>query len=145
MGMRVVADKARHTMEKAQQHAAEASAAHKRAQFRLTVAMKKRHTAEHKLRIVVKARVHAHAVLRAAIAAHKKAYAKYVSIKKVLFMAQAAVARAVVSRRIAEREAKKRLAFQQIRLHKWISAHIAMRKSAMKAARKNWCRAASTR
>merc|ERR1711865_312196 len=133
MGMRVVADKARHTMEKAQQHAAEASAAHKRAQFRLTVAMKKRHTAEHKLRIVVKARVHAHAVLRAAIAAHKKAYAKYVSIKKVLFMAQAAVARAVVSRRIAEREAKKRLAFQQIRLHKWISAHIAMRKIAMAA------------
>ena len=130
---RIFADKARHTMEKAQQHAAEASAAHKRAQFRLTVSMKKRHSAEHTLRIVVKARVHAHAVLRAAIAAHKRAYAKYVSVKKVLFLAQAAVARAVVSRRIAEREAKKRLAFQQIRLHKWLSSHIALRKIAMAA------------
>merc|ERR1712166_826323 len=48
-------------------------------------------------------------------------------------LAQAAVRRAISSRRIAESEAKKRLAFQQIRLHKWISTHIALRKLAMAA------------
>jgi len=127
------ADRVRHLMEKAQQIAREASAAHKRAVYRLRVTIKARHTAEIKLRISVRARVHAHAVLRAAIRAHKRAYAIYVRVKKSLFLAQAAVRRAISSRRIAESEAKKRLAFQQIRLHKWISTHIALRKLAMAA------------
>merc|ERR1711957_718021 len=44
-----------------------------------------------------------------------------------------AVRRAVAARRIAETEAKKRLAVQAIKLHKWIASHIALRKSAMAA------------
>merc|ERR1712160_79574 len=47
--------------------------------------------------------------------------------------AHAAVRRAVAARRIAETEAKKRLAVQAIKLHKWIASHIALRKSAMAA------------
>merc|ERR1740133_99521 len=86
-----------------------------------------------KLRIAVRARVLAHATLRAAKAAHKRSYAAYLRVKKTLFEARAAVRRAVAARRIAETEAKKRLAVQAIKLHKWIASHIALRKSAMAA------------
>jgi len=54
-------------------------------------------------------------------------------MKRILFLANAAVKRAIAVRRIAEREAKKRLALQQIRLQKWVSSHIVIRKIAMRA------------
>lgn len=130
---RKYADKIRHYLEKAQQVAKEHAAALKRAQLRLKVTIHRRQAAIRKLRIAVRARVHSHAVLRAAIAAQKRAYAKYVAMKRVLFLAQASVRRAIAARRIAEREAKKRLALQQIRLHKWVASHIAIRKMAMRA------------
>merc|ERR1712160_63551 len=127
------ADKVRHLMEKAQQVAREAAAALKRAQLRLKDAIRTRISNEKKLRIAVRARVLAHATLRAAKAAHKRSYAAYLRVKKTLFEAHAAVRRAVAARRIAETEAKKRLAVQAIKLHKWIASHIALRKSAMAA------------
>merc|ERR1711957_176449 len=127
------ADKVRHLMEKAQQVAREAAAALKRAQLRLKDAIRTRISNEKKLRIAVRARVLAHATLRAAKAAHKRSYAAYLRAKKTLFEAHAAVRRAVAARRIAETEAKKRLAVQAIKLHKWIASHIALRKSAMAA------------
>merc|ERR1712195_189728 len=130
---RKFADKVRHLMEKAQQVAREAAAALKRAQLKLKDAIRSRKSAEKKLRLAVKARVHAHATLRAAKAAHKRAYAIYLRVKKTLFEAHAAVRRAVAARRIAETEAKKRLAVQAIKLHKWIASHIALRKAAMAA------------
>merc|ERR1740117_2615741 len=120
-------------MEKAQQVAREAAAALKRAQLRLKDAIRTRISNEKKLRIAVRARVLAHATLRAAKAAHKRSYAAYLRVKKTLFEAHAAVRRAVAARRIAETEAKKRLAVQAIKLHKWIASHIALRKSAMAA------------
>merc|ERR1711957_141619 len=119
--------------EKAQQVAREAAAALKRAQLRLKDAIRTRISNEKKLRIAVRARVLAHATLRAAKAAHKRSYAAYLRVKKTLFEAHAAVRRAVAARRIAETEAKKRLAVQAIKLHKWIASHIALRKSAMAA------------
>merc|ERR1712195_78211 len=122
---RKFADKVRHLMEKAQQVAREAAAALKRAQLKLKDAIRSRKSAEKKLRLAVKARVHAHATLRAAKAAHKRAYAIYLRVKKTLFEAHAAVRRAVAARRIAETEAKKRLAVQAIKLHKWIASQIA--------------------
>merc|ERR1712195_319022 len=122
---RKFADKVRHLMEKAQQVAREAAAALKRAQLKLKDAIRSRKSAEKKLRLAVKARVHAHATLRAAKAAHKRSYAIYLRVKKTLFDAHAAVRRAVAARRIAETEAKKRLAVQAIKLHKWIASHIA--------------------
>merc|ERR1712166_49351 len=102
-------------------------------QLKLKDAIRSRKSAEKKLRLAVKARVHAHATLRAAKAAHKRSYAAYLRVKKTLFEAHAAVRRAVAARRIAETEAKKRLAVQAIKLHKWIASHIALRKAAMAA------------
>jgi hypothetical protein len=127
------ADKIRHYLEKAQQRAKEAGAALKRSQYKLRVVTARRQREEQHLRVAVRARVHAHAVLRAAIAAQKRAYKLYIRMKRILFLAQASVRRAIAVRRIAEREAKKRLAFQQIRLHKWVQSHIAIRKMAMRA------------